>query len=138
MKVFIGLCFYMGITRKPNITDHWKQKFGLLRTLVNTIMSQDHFQLIWKYLHFYDSELPQLGQPDKLLKLRWFIEYLNKAFSQMYTTYGSVTIDESMLKFKGHLTFRQYLTSKYQRLSSPIPNIHWQRRSTGNEIVTLG
>ena len=27
MKAFIGLCFYMGITRKPNITDHWKQKF---------------------------------------------------------------------------------------------------------------
>ena len=70
----------MGITRKPNITDHWKQKFGLFRTQVNTIMSRDRFQLIWRYLHFYDSELPQLGQPDKLLKLRWFVEYLNKAF----------------------------------------------------------
>ena len=30
----------------------------------------------------------------------------------MYTTYGSVTIDESMVKFKGRLSFRQYLPSK--------------------------
>ena len=113
MKAFIGLCFYMGITRKPKIADHWKQKFGLFRSQVNTIMSRDRFQLIWRYLHLYDSELlPQLGQPDKLLKLRWLIEYLNKAFSQMYTTYGSVTIDESMVKFKGRLSFRQYLPSK--------------------------
>ena len=103
----------MGITRKPKIADHWKQKFGLFRSQVNTIMSRDRFQLIWRYLHLYDSELlPQLGQPDKLLKLRWLIEYLNKAFSQMYTTYGSVTIDESMVKFKGRLSFRQYLPSK--------------------------
>ena len=71
MKAFIGLCFCMGITRKPKIADHWKQKFGLFRSQVNTIMSRDRFQLIWRYLHLYDSELlPQLGQPDKLLKLR--------------------------------------------------------------------
>ena len=30
MKAFIGLCFYMGITRKPKIADHWKQKFDFL------------------------------------------------------------------------------------------------------------
>ena len=112
-------------------------------------MSRDRFQLIWRYLHFYDSELPQLGQPDKLLKLGWFIDYLNKAFSQMYTTYGSVTIDESMVKVKGQLPFQQYLLSmpikwgkKMWTLAEStngylhqIPNIHWQR-STGKEIVT--
>ena len=102
----------MGITRKPKIADHWKQKFELFRSQVNTIMSRDHFQLIWRYLHLYEHELPQLGQPDKLLKLRWLIEYLYKTFSQMYTAYGSVTIDENMVKFKGRLTFRQYLPSK--------------------------
>ena len=75
-------------------------------------MSRDRLQLIWRYLHFYDRELPQLGKPDKLLKLRWFTEYLNKTCSQIYTTYGSVTIDESMVKFKGQLPIRQYLPSK--------------------------
>ena len=49
MKAFVGLCFYMGITRKPKIADHWKQKFGLFRSQVNTIMSRDRFQLIWRY-----------------------------------------------------------------------------------------
>ena len=112
MKAFIGLCFYMGITRKPKITDHWKQKFRLFRSQVNTIMSRDCFQLIWRYLHLNDSELLlQLGQPDKLLKLTCLIEYLNKAFSQMYKTYRSVTIDESMVKFKGRFSVRQYLPS---------------------------
>ena len=43
MKAFIGLCFYMGITRKPKIADHWRQKFGLFRSQVNTIMSRDRF-----------------------------------------------------------------------------------------------
>ena len=111
MKAFIGLIFCMGVIRLPARNDYWRQKKRMFRTSFNSIMSRDRFNLIWRYLHLHNNE-DRPTQPDKLLKLRWFIDQMNKNFSTAYTPYGDVTVDESMIKFKGRLSFRQYLPAK--------------------------
>jgi hypothetical protein len=74
-------------------------------------MPRDRFTQIWRYLHLQNNE-DQPQQPDKLWKVRWFLSFLNQKFKELYTPYGNVTIDESMVKFKGRLGFRQYLPAK--------------------------
>ena len=55
-----------------------------------------------------------MSAPDgeKAWKLLWFLDHLTSRFQETYTLYGHATIDKSMIKFKGRLSFRQYLLSK--------------------------
>jgi len=50
--------------------------------------------------------------PDRLHKIRPLITYFNTKFSTEYTPSGHVTVDESMVKFKGRVSFRQYMPAK--------------------------
>lgn len=40
------------------------------------------------------------------------MDFLNKRFQELYEVNGTVTVDESMIKFKGRLSFRQYMKMK--------------------------
>ena len=115
MKAFIGLCFTMGILKLPSKGDYWRTSNKLcqvFKTNFNHIMPRDRYTQIWRYLHLNNRDAQPPAVPDKLGKLRWFITFLNSKFTDLYVPYGYVTIDESMVKFKGRLSFRQYLPSK--------------------------
>ena len=49
---------------------------------------------------------------DMLWKVRGFMDLLLIRFQDLYKVNGFVTVDESMVKFKGHLAFLQYLPMK--------------------------
>ncbi|XP_005099763.1 piggyBac transposable element-derived protein 4 [Aplysia californica] len=64
-------------------------------------MSSDRFDQIWRYLHLSDNTAPPSNPPDKLRK-----------FGAVYELSGIASVDESMVKFKGCLGFRQYMPAK--------------------------
>ena len=73
------------------------------------------FSLLMKFLHLNDSnKYIRKGQPghDALFKLRPFIEPLISNFQQNYTLHREVFVDETMISFKGHLGFIQYMPKK--------------------------
>lgn len=53
-----------------------------------------------------------MDHSDKLWKVRGFLDSLAKTFQELYEVDGHATVDESMVKFKGRLGFRQYLPLK--------------------------
>ncbi|KAJ8416172.1 hypothetical protein AAFF_G00381940 [Aldrovandia affinis] len=112
MKTFIGLCVAMGILRLPARRDHWRQKKWLFQTNFPEAMARDRFAMIWRYLHLQDNQANDVDRSDKLWKLRWFLNYLTSQFQSLYEVNGYVTVDESMVKFKGRLAFHQYLPLK--------------------------
>jgi len=114
MKAFLGMTFLMGILRLPCRNDYWRTSKRFLTIAFGQVMPRDRFNLIWRYLHLHDSETEDTT--DKLRKVRQQIDNLNGKFSSMYVPNTNVTIDESMVKFKGRLGFRQYL---------PIKPIKW-------------
>ena len=72
-----------------------------------------HLICIFRYLHLQDNMDPAMDkQADKLWKLRVFMDLLLVRFQALYEVNGFVTVDESMVKFKGRLGFRQYLPMK--------------------------
>ncbi|MEG7522740.1 MAG: transposase, partial [Chromatiales bacterium] len=101
----------MGILQLPRRHDYWRTTKWLFATNFGAIMSRDNFNLIWRYIHLQDNNVPAPAN-EKLWKLRWFIDHLNTRFQSVYTPYENVTIDESMIKFKGRLGFRQYMPAK--------------------------
>ena len=70
LKAFIGLCFVMGILRLPGKTDYWRKSKRMFKTAFNDIMTKDRFNIIWRYLHLNDQQVP-LAVPDELIKVRW-------------------------------------------------------------------
>ncbi|KAL3881449.1 hypothetical protein ACJMK2_027891 [Sinanodonta woodiana] len=110
IKAFIGLCFAMGIIRLPSRHNYWRQHKYMFVTSFNKVMSRDRFDLIWRYLHLHDNESQAAqprpeGRPDKLRKIRWYLDYLDQRFSSNFIPQSTATIDESMIKFKGRLSF---------------------------------
>ena len=112
MKAFMGLCMAMGILKVPHRNDYWRCRKFLFRTNFNSVMPRDRFNLIWRYLHLNNNEAPRPACPDKLVKVRHLIDYLNTNFMELYRSHGNSTVDETMVKFKGRLSFRQYLPAK--------------------------
>jgi hypothetical protein len=111
MKAFIGLTLSMGIMRLPQRHDYWRKNKWLFETNFNSVMSRDNFDLIWRYFHLQDNTIAP-AERDPLWKMRWYLDYLVSKFKTVYFPNEHVAIDESMVKFKGRLAFRQYLPSK--------------------------
>ena len=66
----------------------------------------------YRYLHFNNNvEVPEDNQ-DRLIKLRYIIEYLGDKFKSFYCLHEHVAIDEGTLHWKGWLIFRVYNPAK--------------------------
>ena len=81
-------------------------------------MSSRRFEVILKFLHLNDSrQQPSRGEPgyDKLYKVRPLLNLVLENFQSMYTPTQSLSIDESMVGFKGRLAFLQYMPKKPQK-----------------------
>ena len=102
----------MGVMRFLTLQHYWRQKKVLFRTEFGNFMARDRFLLIWRYLHLADKGQVDAANPDKLSKVRPMVSHLEGTFRAAYTPYGDVTIDQSMVKFKGWLGFRQYMPAK--------------------------
>ncbi|KAG1927364.1 piggyBac transposable element-derived protein 4-like [Pimephales promelas] len=112
MKTFVGLCLAFGILKLPARRDFWRQTKWLYQTNVPKAMARDRFDMIWRYLHLQDNMDPAVDKTDKLWKIRKWMDLLLVRFQALYEVNGFVTVDESMVKYKGRLGFRQYLPMK--------------------------
>lgn len=78
-------------------------------------MAVNRFSWILGNLHLNDNCLqPNRGQSnfDKLYKVRPFLEYLSERFLNIFKPSEHQAIDESMIKFKGRSTLKQYMPKK--------------------------
>ena len=118
MKQFLGLLFLTGIIRKPAINLYWSTDPLYSTPLFGAIMSRNRFQLLLKFLHFNDNaQMPGADDPspDKLFKVRPLLDHLCDKFGEVYTPSCNISIDESLLLWKGRLGFKQYIPLKRAR-----------------------
>ncbi|CAI6355306.1 unnamed protein product [Macrosiphum euphorbiae] len=71
-------------------------------------MTRNRFDLILTNLHLNDNTLIPKDNKDKLYKLKPLIDYLNEKFQLVYHGTNQLSIDESMILFKGRSTLKQY------------------------------
>ena len=110
-------------------------------------MSSRRFELLLKFLHLNDSrKQPARGQPgyDKLYKVRPLLDKVVRNFQSCYSPTENLSIDESMVGFKGRLAFLQYMPKKPQKwgmkawvLADSSNGYVWNwRLYTGKEVNT--
>ena len=81
-------------------------------------MSRDRYLHIIRYLHFVNNcNAPNQTDPnrDKLWKIRPFLDALVPKFTAIYAPSQNLSLDETLIKFKGRLHFKQFLPLKRSR-----------------------
>lgn len=113
LKLFIGLLLHMGTIRCSRVQDYWKQHrlFGI--PAFRRYMGRNRFLLIMRCLHFSRNPGQEEPQPaDRLYKVRTIIDYFNEKMEAIYVPQKQLSLDESMVLYRGRLLFRQYIKNK--------------------------
>lgn len=110
---FIGLTFHMGTIKLNRMQDYWKKHRLFNLTCFSNYMGRDRYLIIMRCLHF--SKNPEEGEPlpqDRLYKIRPVLKYFNDKMLELYFPGKNLSLDESMLLWRGRLVFKQYIKNK--------------------------
>lgn len=111
LKNFFGLIILMGQIPKSTINEFWSTD-PLLETLIfSKVMSRDRFRQIWQSWHFCNNEMIDQSS-DRLFKIQPLRDYLVGKFKTVYTPKREISLDESIIPWRGRLGFRVYNASK--------------------------
>ena len=105
----------MGLVTKPNISAYWSTDPVLSSPFLTSVMSHTRFLQILFYLHFADNNLApphDSGEHNKLYKIQPFLNLVIAKFQAVYSPDRQLAIDETLIKFKGKLHFRQFIPFK--------------------------
>ena len=120
---FLSLIITMGIVSLPSIPSYWHTSWPFLNDGFRKVMSCDRFLLLLKFLHLSDNEMyisyGQAGH-DCLYKIRLIITHFNGQFKSSYTPNQNCSVDESIISYKGRLSFLQYLPKKPHKWGSRL------------------
>ena len=79
-------------------------------------MNRNRFHLLLKFFHFNDNKDPNYNENDekhdRLHKVRPLIDLLRSRFRSLYTPGKHLSVDESLILYKGRLHFKQYIRTK--------------------------
>ncbi|XP_055924618.1 piggyBac transposable element-derived protein 4-like [Argiope bruennichi] len=109
MFVFFALTILIGIIKKPKIKMYFSTNPMLATPFFNSVMSRDRYVAILRCLHFASSDAKKIG------KLQPVLDKIIENFKSAYTPERNISIDESLLLWKGRLGFRQYVPAKRSR-----------------------
>ncbi|GFU80506.1 piggyBac transposable element-derived protein 4 [Trichonephila clavipes] len=116
LRVFFATLILQGIITKPTVRMFWSKRKLIETPSFSNLMSLRRFDLIMQFIHFVRNENPDSSHPQPKLKKIWTVlNYLQKKFSEFYTPEQDICIDESLLLYKGRLSWTQYLPLKRAR-----------------------
>nr|XP_022921145.1 piggyBac transposable element-derived protein 4-like [Onthophagus taurus] len=113
IKRYFALTIIMAQVKKPRIQMNWSKRAVIETPIFRKSMPLKRYLQITRCLHFANNNL--VANTDKLSKIRPVIKFLNQQFKEVYIMKEDIAIDESLMKFKGRLSYRQFNPSKRAR-----------------------
>ncbi|XP_068089543.1 piggyBac transposable element-derived protein 4-like [Hyperolius riggenbachi] len=117
MWLFLGLIILQGLVGKPVQKWYWTTNRLLATPFFGTIMPEYRFSLIMKFLHFANNdEYDEHTHPAPKLRKIWDVyQLIQRSFRDSYVPERDVSVDESLMAYKGRLSWIQYIASKRAR-----------------------
>lgn len=115
MRKFLAIIIHMSISERMQIRDHWSKNPVISCNFCPNVMNRDRFTSILALFHVNDNSLAiQKGNPghDPLHKVRPLLESIRIKCQNAYHPQENITVDEGMCKFRGRLSFKQYMPKK--------------------------
>lgn len=136
MKSFVALLGYMGLVVAPRIADYWSTTDLYQFSFPRKMMSRNRFEILLKFWHFNDKSTED--KRNRLAKCERILNMFIKNFQEAYTPGRKVCIDESMIPFRGRLSFRQYIPSKSHKYGIKVYKLCTGNGYTWNMTVYVG
>ena len=127
---FIGVRIYMGILKLPLISLYWKGG-SIFKNVLHTVMTRNYYLLLSQALHFPEkdkeerkpkekddntsdssSTIESCTKIDPRHKVKLYLDKLAINFQKHYVLGRNITIDESLLHFKGRNSMKYYIPMK--------------------------
>ena len=111
----VGLLLNMGLVHKPTIESYFCEKYFSQHTPGFKIISLDRFKLLLHFFHVsdFDKEAPRTSSSyDPLYKFRDVLTIVNENFQKSYRLDQDISIDDSIIGFKGRHVSIQYIKIK--------------------------
>lgn len=112
MLTFLALIIHTGTIKLNRLNDYWKKHHLFNITCFSNYMSRDSFLVIMRCFHFAPNIDDQAQPLDRLYKVRPLINYFNNKMNTIYYPKKELSLDESMVLWRGRLVFRQYIQNK--------------------------
>jgi len=115
IMTFLGINILMDIKRLPSYRDYWSSAPDLHDSYISQLMTVNRFGWWLSTIHLNDNNMmPKKGEIgyDNFYKLRPYLTILKYNFQKYYNPNKIIAVDESMIKFKGQSTLKQYMPIK--------------------------
>ncbi|XP_050293711.1 piggyBac transposable element-derived protein 4-like [Anthonomus grandis grandis] len=99
--------------KKLTIKEFWSRDELLHSPIFGKKMSTDRYLQIQRYLHFCDNE--NASPNNRLYKVDHILLRIKERFQTQFRPFQDLSIDESLILFKGRLSFKQFIKSKRHR-----------------------
>ena len=121
MKTWLGLILNMGIIdKKGRLQDYWTTHPTTRIPIFGETMPCQRFMQILRYLHFVNNEDPNLEKSVKTHKVQRVLDYCVKKFRSVYVPRCELSLDETMVKFKGRLSIKKLCEDKANKIRNKI------------------
>ncbi|KAL6417911.1 hypothetical protein ACFW04_014253 [Cataglyphis niger] len=112
MYCFLAISLLMTRNKKLSLKEYWSTDDFLRSDIFGKIMTRDRYFLLLRILHF-SHEPGCIG--DRLIKIKRIFDIIRHSFNAAFVPYQELCIDESLLLYKGRLSFKQYIPKKKNR-----------------------
>ena len=105
---YLGIVRWMGIIGLPEMRIYWARNMTFSLSAFLQTIPRRRFEAIQKYFHNFNSRAIPKGNPDKLMIIRPVLDFIIAKCRSLYVPLRNLSIDEGMLKWKGHLSIWVY------------------------------
>ena len=105
---FLAIILNMGIIQLPDIESYWKKSWVCQVKFFHDVLPRDRFQEIFWLLHVGVAG----NTPRKIDKVKPLLDVLLPRFQQLYQPSKNLSIDETIVGFRGRFGSIQYMPQK--------------------------
>lgn len=110
MRCFLAILLVSGYSVLPGKRYYWETQGDMRNSMVAEAMRRDRFFQIMRFIHCADNTKPH--ESDKMWKLRPFMNKLKLKFLEHYQPEKQMNYDESMIKYYGRHSCKQFIRGK--------------------------
>ncbi|XP_045457225.1 piggyBac transposable element-derived protein 4-like [Melitaea cinxia] len=117
MYRYFAVLMYMSLNPRGHIPEYWATNI-LGMPDFRLLMSRNRFQMITRFLHFVNNDHMSNNTRSydrKVAKITPILEHCNEKFCTLYTPNKHLSIDESLILWKGRLSWVQCIRTKAAR-----------------------
>ena len=119
LYVFLALSFIMAMNHKPRVNDYWTHDplFGSPAIFCKEVMSRNRWKNIFKFLRWTH---PEEVTNNPQTRIEPFLDKLRERCRSAVSPGRDVSIDESLILYKGRLHFKQFIRTKRSRFGIKV------------------